>query len=273
MSLNNQSNRLASWGGGRRRWPPSRKPSPSTATWPEARPDAFLPDLAMSLNNQSNRLGDLGRREEALAAIEEAVNIRRDLARGPARRVPARPRHVAEQPVHPAGDLGRREEALAAIEEAVTIRRDLARARPDAFLPDLANVAEQPVRPAGALGRREEALAAIEEAVTIRRDLARARPELFGSALSGSLDHLAGLLSSLGRNTEAQAARGKPRPPGRRCDCERPPSPIPIGGDPEEKLEYIPHAQTRMWLRGKYAPKRWPTQAVGAGQRRLERRS
>jgi hypothetical protein len=34
-----------------------------------ARPDAFLPGLAMSLNNLSNRLGALGRREDGLAAI------------------------------------------------------------------------------------------------------------------------------------------------------------------------------------------------------------
>jgi hypothetical protein len=53
------------------------------------RPDAFLPDLAASLNNQSLRLAGLGRREEALAAIEEAVTIRRDLAR--ARRRPNAP--------------------------------------------------------------------------------------------------------------------------------------------------------------------------------------
>ena len=45
-----------------------------------ARPDAFLPDLAMSLNNLANRLNDLGRREEALSAAEEAVRFRRALA-------------------------------------------------------------------------------------------------------------------------------------------------------------------------------------------------
>lgn len=38
-----------------------------------ARPDAFLPDLAMSLNNLGNMLSNLGRKEEALAAAEEAV--------------------------------------------------------------------------------------------------------------------------------------------------------------------------------------------------------
>ena len=37
-----------------------------------ARPDAFLPDLAMSLNNLANRLSNLGRREEALAQAQEA---------------------------------------------------------------------------------------------------------------------------------------------------------------------------------------------------------
>ena len=72
----------------------------------EARPDAFLPDLAMSLNNQSERLSDLGRREGALGAIDEAVTIRRALAAGPPRRLPPRPRHVAEQPVGPAGGPG-----------------------------------------------------------------------------------------------------------------------------------------------------------------------
>ena len=34
----------------------------------------------MSLNNLSLRLADLGRREDALAPIEEAVTIRRELA-------------------------------------------------------------------------------------------------------------------------------------------------------------------------------------------------
>jgi hypothetical protein len=43
----------------------------------EADPAAYLPALASSLNNVSVRLGEWGRREEGLAAIEEAVAIRR----------------------------------------------------------------------------------------------------------------------------------------------------------------------------------------------------
>ena len=45
-----------------------------------ARPDAFRPDLASSLNNLAADLGALGRRDEALDAIQEAVTIRRELA-------------------------------------------------------------------------------------------------------------------------------------------------------------------------------------------------
>ena len=50
-----------------------------------ARPDAFRPDLATSLNNLAVTLVGLGRRDDALAASQEAVAIRRELtARWPA---------------------------------------------------------------------------------------------------------------------------------------------------------------------------------------------
>ena len=75
-------------------------------------------------------LGELGRREEALEAVTEAVTIRRAL-------VTARPdtflhdfaMSLNNQSVR-LGELGRREEALEAVTEAVTIRRALARIRP-----------------------------------------------------------------------------------------------------------------------------------------------
>ena len=41
------------------------------------RPDASRPDLARSLHNLPNRLAGLGRPEDALAAGEEAVTLRR----------------------------------------------------------------------------------------------------------------------------------------------------------------------------------------------------
>jgi len=87
---------------------------------------AYRPDLALSLNNLSVSLTKLGRPEDALAAIEEAVTIRRELAA--ARPEAYRPdlalslNNLAAR----LADLGRPEDALAASQEAVTIRRELA---------------------------------------------------------------------------------------------------------------------------------------------------
>ena len=91
----------------------------------------------MSLNNLSVRLADLGRREEALAAIQEAVTIRRELAAArPDAFRPDLATSLNNLSVRLA-DLGRREEALAAIQEAVTIRRELAARWPDAHQHEL----------------------------------------------------------------------------------------------------------------------------------------
>ncbi len=46
----------------------------------QSRPDIFLPDLATSLNSLANVLRDLGRREDALRAAQEAVDLVRGLA-------------------------------------------------------------------------------------------------------------------------------------------------------------------------------------------------
>ncbi|SNB61500.1 Tetratricopeptide repeat-containing protein, partial [Thermoflexus hugenholtzii JAD2] len=43
-------------------------------------PQAFLPNLALSLHNLGAGLSELGRREEALTATQEAVELYRQLA-------------------------------------------------------------------------------------------------------------------------------------------------------------------------------------------------
>ncbi|MFF0186662.1 tetratricopeptide repeat-containing serine protease family protein, partial [Streptomyces sp. NPDC005244] len=102
-------------------------------------PDAFLPDFATSLSNLSVRLGELGRHEDALAAIEEALTVRRKLAAArPDAFLPDLATSLHNLSVR-LWELGRHEEALATIEEAVTVRRKLAAARPDVLLPDLAS--------------------------------------------------------------------------------------------------------------------------------------
>src|SRR5215813_11703910 len=132
------------------------------------RPDAFLPNLAMSLNNQSNHLGDLGRRLEALAAIEEAAGIYRQLAAArPDAFLPNLATSLNNQSIHLAS-LGRREEGRAAIEEAAGIYRQLAAARPDAFLPNLATSLRNLADVLETLGRDSEAVKARTEADAIR---------------------------------------------------------------------------------------------------------
>jgi len=120
---------------------------------------------AMSLYVQSGRLADLGRREEALATIEQAVAIRRQLAEArPDEFLPDLAMALKDQSGLLA-DLGRREEALAAIEQAAGIYRQLAEARPDAFFPALAtalnnqwNCRAGPPTPCERCGARERAI-------------------------------------------------------------------------------------------------------------------
>ena len=91
------------------------------------------------LNNLGIRLSGLGRREEALAATGEAVEIYRRLAVArPDAFEPDLAMSLNNLGAELSG-LGRREEALAATEEAVDIYRRLAEANPAAFLPDLAS--------------------------------------------------------------------------------------------------------------------------------------
>jgi len=83
-------------------------------------------------------LSDLGRREEALEVIEEAVVLRRDLtAAQPAVFLPDLAHLVISLSSGLSG-LGRREDALEAIREAVELLRRLAVDHPVAFNPDLA---------------------------------------------------------------------------------------------------------------------------------------
>jgi tetratricopeptide (TPR) repeat protein len=169
-------------------------------------PETFLPILASSLNNLSIRLGELGRREEALAAIEEAVPIRRGLAE-------ARP-DVFQPDLAGSlntlstrlAELGRREDALAAIEEAVGYYRALVDAHPDTFQPKLALALNNLSISLAELGRREEALAVIREAVGYYRTLADAHPAAFLPDLAKVLNNKAIQLANLGRREEAVTA-------------------------------------------------------------------
>ena len=109
-------------------------------------------------------LSVLGRREEALAAIEQAVIINRQLAADqPAAFLPDLATSLYNQFGWLAA-LGRLEAALAAIEQTVTIRRQLARDRPRVFASTLADSLNYLAAVLSALGRDAEAAAARDEA-------------------------------------------------------------------------------------------------------------
>ncbi|MCX4451572.1 tetratricopeptide repeat protein [Streptomyces sp. NBC_01789] len=172
----------------------------------KADPDTYLPQLAGSLNNLSIRLGDLGRQEEGLAAVEEAVNIHRVLAEAnPDTHLPDLAMSLNNLSIR-LGDRGRQEEGLAAVEEAVNIRRVLAEANPNAYLPDLAMCLNNLAVRLGDLGRQEEGLAAVEEAVNIRRVLAKANPDAHLPHLASALNNLSIRLGDRGRQEEGLAA-------------------------------------------------------------------
>ena len=162
--------------------------------------------LAGSLNDLSNRLARLGRREEALAAIQEAAAIRRELAE-------ARPDAFRPALAMSLNNLSNRlatwgggRRRWPRSRRPPSTYRELAAARPDAFRPDLAiSLNNLSVRLAG-LGRPEEALAAIQEAADTYRELAAARPDAFRPDLAMALNNLSLRLAGLGRREEALAA-------------------------------------------------------------------
>jgi tetratricopeptide (TPR) repeat protein len=163
-------------------------------------------ERARVLNRLGFALFELGRREEALEATREAMEICRRLAR-------QHPDAFLPELARSLNNLGwylvvsgRREEALQATREAVEIFRRLARQHPDAFLPELARSLNRLSFALSELGWREEALSAAQEAAEIRRRLACQHPDAFLPDLAMSLHNLGVMLSELGRRAEALEA-------------------------------------------------------------------
>jgi tetratricopeptide (TPR) repeat protein len=141
------------------------------------------------LHNFSFRLGAVGRREEALAAIDEAVRLYRALAE-------ARPDAFTEDLAQSLNNLAARRaaigmlaEALAASEEAVDLYRTLLSGKPNVVSPGLAMALTTLSVRLGAVGRTEDALAANDEVVVLCRALANAEPETYTSGLAGALNN------------------------------------------------------------------------------------
>jgi tetratricopeptide (TPR) repeat protein len=169
-------------------------------------PPEAAEERARVLNTLGTALSALGRREEALAAAQEAVEYYRALAQANTHAFLPNLAESLNELSNRLSALGQRKEALAAAQEAVEYYRTLAHANPQTFLSDLARSLNLLGFCLSALGRREEALAATQEAVEIRRTLAQANPHIFLADLALSLNNLGYDLSALGRREEALTA-------------------------------------------------------------------
>ena len=171
----------------------------------QARPEAFLPNLAMSLDNLGNRQSELGQHEAALASTQEAVDLHRELAQARPEAFPPDLAMSLDNLGSRQSELGQHEAALASTQEAVDLHRKLAQARPEAFLPDLAMSLDNLGSRQSELGQHATALVSTQEAVDIRRKLAEARPDAFLPDLAMSLNNL-GVDQSALRQREAALA-------------------------------------------------------------------
>jgi tetratricopeptide (TPR) repeat protein len=162
--------------------------------------------LATRLARLSIRFSNVGRREEALAASQEAVAIYRRLTEaGRHAFLPDLARSLTNL-ARDLSSLRRREDALAAAQEAVVIQRQLVEVRPDTSLPELASSLNNMSGDLAYLGRHDDALAASQEAVAIRRRLVEAHPDVFLPELANSLNNMGNGLAHLGRREAALAA-------------------------------------------------------------------
>jgi len=138
--------------------------------------------------NLGYALSALGRREEALLATQEAVEIYRQLAQeNPQAFLPDLARSLNNLG-YALSALGRREEALLATQEAVGIYRQLAQENPQAFLPYLAMSLGAHGSVLRGLGRYTEAAQAFAEGLRAILPFVRALPAAFGKLTSALLE-------------------------------------------------------------------------------------
>ncbi|HEX6753190.1 MAG TPA: trypsin-like peptidase domain-containing protein [Solirubrobacterales bacterium] len=162
--------------------------------------------LANSRNNLAGLFNDMWRSEEAVEAVEAAVEGYRSLvAHDRDRYLPSLSGGLVTLS-NVLGNLGRGEEALEAIEEAVEGYREFADDDPERWLPELAGSLRNLAGVLPPRRWREEALPLVREAVDWCRELFELDPKRHAAELSIALNDLSNVIGILGDETEALEA-------------------------------------------------------------------
>jgi Tfp pilus assembly protein PilF len=174
--------------------------------------DRALPDspqnrntLARSLYSYSVLLSNMERNNEAFAAMNECVGIRRELATAnPAAFEP----DFALSLQNLADDYREAkkfEDAEKTARDAVNIQTRLSAANPDAYRPTLANALGILGNALGDAGKHEQALDAYRRSADIYRELSKTPPAAFEADLAVTLSTLGSEYDAAGRRQEAEA--------------------------------------------------------------------
>lgn len=169
-------------------------------------PEGATPALsAYWLNNLGARYWLASRQADALAATEEAVRLRRELAQTtPGRFRPALAASLNNLATQYFG-LDRHDDAIDAVREAAELYRDLAAEDPDRYRPGLAASLSTAGIWYALAGQADEALAVSREAVEIRRGLAAGGADRQRADLARSLSNLAVRYAEQDQQDEAVA--------------------------------------------------------------------
>jgi len=166
-----------------------------------------VPELrAKWFGNLGICLSDIGDRQGALAATQEALDLYRQLANKDSDTFSPLVGTALNDLGNSLSELGKREEALEAARGALEIRRDLAMKHPESFLPDVAMALNNLGNRLSEVGNREEALEATREALDLQLHLAAKHPDAYLPGVAMALDNLGNRLSELGRREEALKA-------------------------------------------------------------------
>lgn len=170
----------------------------------ELNEEFFRSDLATSTYFLSSSLNRLGKHEEALVRIQDAVRLQREVSNQLSSTYniddTARTLHGLASCLI---NVGRTEEALKYAEETVQLYRDLTEQDPTTFSDDLALALHNKSICFREMGKCEEATEDAQNAVRLLRKLAEQDPGIFLAYLASSLQLLSSALSGLGRTKDA----------------------------------------------------------------------